>query len=312
MAQVRRPGPRGTVPPRVALLRLFLAIVGTFFFALFLFQFDAFPRQRAEAQRLRASSSAVDRPLLTPERLLAQDFIRQQEWPRQQKQPQLESAAVVVAAATETGAAAGPPRRFALHLAGLMPGNGTEADADAGPHGTVVLETRPGWAPLGAARLHELLAGDFYRGCRFFRVIPDFMAQFGIAADPAVQRDWSRRLGPLRDDVVRQTNARGTVSFATSGPDSRGTQLFINTRARGNAYLDKQGFAPVAVVLSGMEHVDRVYDGYREKPLQPRIQARGNAYLEEEFPLLSYIESVEELPLESQLGAGPLPEDTHR
>jgi peptidyl-prolyl cis-trans isomerase A (cyclophilin A) len=133
-----------------------------------------------------------------------------------------------------------------------------------------------------------LIDDGFYQNCRFFRVLPNFMAQFGISGDPNVQKKY--RHNPIQDDPVLETNHRGTMTFATSGPNTRTTQLFINTVNNGR--LDKEGFAPFAQVLSGMEFVDQIYSGYLEKPNQGKIQQRGNGYLEEEFPKLSWISEV--------------------
>eukprot|EP00591_Stephanopyxis_turris_P011635 CAMPEP_0195519912 /NCGR_PEP_ID=MMETSP0794_2-20130614/15761_1 /TAXON_ID=515487 /ORGANISM="Stephanopyxis turris, Strain CCMP 815" /LENGTH=238 /DNA_ID=CAMNT_0040649155 /DNA_START=234 /DNA_END=950 /DNA_ORIENTATION=- len=160
-------------------------------------------------------------------------------------------------------------------------------DGQEGSGGTIVIQTKEEWAPIGVARFHELSKSGFWDKVRFFRVVPDFMVQFGINGDPEVQRKW--RDDPLEDDPVLTTNARGTVTFATSGPGSRTTQLFINTAKRGNAFLDKQGFSPIGKVISGMDVVDRIYDVYREKPNQGKIQKQGNVYLKKEFPKLSYI-----------------------
>ena len=135
----------------------------------------------------------------------------------------------------------------------------------------------------------------FYQNCRFFRVVPNFMVQFGINGDPSVQK---KNTGtPIPDDAVLTTNKRGTVTFATSGPNTRTTQLFINTNTgtQGNAYLDKQGFAPFAQVLSGMDVVDQIFDEYRETPNQGKIVQQGNNYLEKEFPKLSWISAVNEI-----------------
>jgi cyclophilin family peptidyl-prolyl cis-trans isomerase len=104
--------------------------------------------------------------------------------------------------------------------------------------------------------------------------------------DPQVQAKWTT---PINDDPVATTNARGTVTFATSGPNTRTTQLFINTNANGNEFLDKQGFTPFAEVISRMEMVDRIYNVYREKPNQALIRSKGNEYLKENFPKLSFI-----------------------
>lgn len=267
MAQVRRPSRN---PQRLTLLRLFLSICGILVFAILLFWSDGFPNRKQQTMSLRASSESAARPLLTPEKLLAQDFIRQHQ--------RIQMAATISEASS---------RKYRIHLGGLV------ADSYGATNGTIILETRPSWAPLGAEHLHKLLDEHFYDQCRFFRVIPTFMVQFGIAADPRVQQQ--RRQTVLQDDPVLQTNARGTVSYAMSGKNTRTTQLFINTKTSGNAYLDKEGFAPVALVLEGMEYVDRIYAEYREDPVQGKIQNRGNDYLNQEFPLLSYIESVEKI-----------------
>lgn len=148
------------------------------------------------------------------------------------------------------------------------------------------------WAPQGADRVYYLVRSGFYDGVRFFRVLPGFVAQFGAHGDPAVARAWERRFIP--DDTVRQINRRGTVSFATSGPNMRTTQLFVNLV--GNARLDRLGFAPVGRVVDGMTQVvDSLYAGYGEGgprgrgPDQDRIAAEGNAYLEREFPRLDQV-----------------------
>ena len=153
----------------------------------------------------------------------------------------------------------------------------------------------PEWAPLGAARFKELLDSDFFGGARFFRVISGFMAQFGIHAKPAIAGEWRDK--KIVDDPVKESNKRGMISFATSGKDSRTTQMFINFG--DNANLDGMGFAPFAVVKGdGMKIVDRLYSGYGEGapsgagPEQGRIQGEGNKYLKKAFPKLSYINAV--------------------
>jgi len=115
-----------------------------------------------------------------------------------------------------------------------------------GAAGEVVIQTHPKWSPIGAAQFHKLMDESFYKECRFFRVIPNFMVQFGISGDPNVQAKWK---DAIKDDPVKTTNARGTITFATAGPDTRTTQLFINTNTRGNAFLDKQGFSPFGEVI---------------------------------------------------------------
>ncbi len=161
--------------------------------------------------------------------------------------------------------------------------------------GPVVIEVHRDWAPIGADRFYELVKSGFYDGARFFRVLPGFMAQFGIAGDPQVNAKWKD--ANLQDDPVKQSNTRGMVTFAkTSLPNSRSTQLFINTG--NNARLDSDGFAPIGQVISGMDAVDQFYNGYGEGapqgrgPDQSRIEAEGNAYLQRDFPQLDFIKKA--------------------
>ena len=160
--------------------------------------------------------------------------------------------------------------------------------------GAIVITVHRDWAPVGADRFYNLVKNGFYDDVRFFRVIPGFMAQFGIHGNPAVAAAW--RPAQIKDDPVKQTNKRGYVTFATAGPNTRTTQLFINFG--DNAGLDKQGFAPFGEVTAGMDVVDKIYSGYGEGaprgkgPDQGRTQSEGNAYLTKEFPRLDYIKSA--------------------
>jgi len=163
-----------------------------------------------------------------------------------------------------------------------------------GGDGSFTVEVHPDWAPRGAARFAELVDKKFFDEARFFRVISGFMAQFGIAGDPAVNREWKDKM--IQDDPVKAKNSRGRMTFATSGPNSRTTQLFVNFH--DNLGLDGQGFAPFAEVVDGMEVVDKLYSGYGEGapsgrgPSQSTINSQGNAYLKRHFPKLSYIKTV--------------------
>jgi len=154
--------------------------------------------------------------------------------------------------------------------------------------GPVVIEVTRADAPQGADRFYNLVKAKYFDGARFFRVMPGFMAQFGLSADPALTRTWDV---PIQDDPVKASNVRGTVTFAaTASPDSRSTQLFINFG--DNSRLDNQRFASIGKVVSGMENVDQIYSGDRENPDQSRIEAEGNAYLEKSFPKLDYIKTA--------------------
>jgi len=180
-----------------------------------------------------------------------------------------------------------PIRRYRMTLAKL------EGDSSTA---TIDLDIYRDWSPMGAAHFHRLITtAHFYDQARFFRVLPKFVVQFGINAEPAVQKEWRQVV--LADDPVVESNQRGTITYATSGPNTRTTQIFINTG--NNKSLDKQGFAPMGKVVNDkdLEILDRIQSKYREKPNQGKIQNRGNEYLQEEFPDLSYIVSIEEIPL---------------
>jgi len=156
--------------------------------------------------------------------------------------------------------------------------------------GLITIEVTRAWAPRGADRFYNLVKNGYYDECRFFRVVPNFMIQFGINGNPKLQAAW--RAANIPDDPVKQSNVRGYITFATAGPNTRTTQVFINTNANGNAFLDGQGFAPFGKVTKGMNIVDKITAEYGEKPDQGRIQMDGNAYLEKAFPNLDYIKSA--------------------
>jgi peptidyl-prolyl cis-trans isomerase A (cyclophilin A) len=154
--------------------------------------------------------------------------------------------------------------------------------------GPFVVQVVRAWAPQGADRFFQLVQSGFFDEDRFFRVVPGFVAQFGLNDKPAINNAWDAKRIP--DDSVRQTNARGTLVFATEGPQTRSHQLFINLA--DNARLDPLGFAPIGRVVSGMAAVDSLYNGYGDEPDQHLIQTLGNSYLARMFPKLDYIKTA--------------------
>ena len=154
--------------------------------------------------------------------------------------------------------------------------------------GPFVVEITREQAPHGADHLYTLVKAKYFDGARFYRVVPGFMVQWGSAADPAVSKAWE---GTIEDDPVKDTNSRGTISFAATGqPNSRSTHMFINYG--DNARLDAMGFAPLGKVVSGMEIVEQIYSADGEKPDQLSMKDQGNKYLEREFPNLDYIKTA--------------------
>jgi peptidyl-prolyl cis-trans isomerase A (cyclophilin A) len=160
--------------------------------------------------------------------------------------------------------------------------------------GPFVIEVHRDWAPNGADRFYNLVKNGFYDNARFFRVIQGFMVQFGINGDPKISAVW--REARIKDDPVRISNKRTFVTFATAGPNTRTTQVFINYGDNRN--LDEMGFAPFGQVVSGMKVVDALYSGYGEGapqgrgPEQGRLQAEGNQYLARGFANLDYIKKA--------------------
>jgi cyclophilin family peptidyl-prolyl cis-trans isomerase len=161
--------------------------------------------------------------------------------------------------------------------------------------GTFVIEVNRDWAPIGADRFYNLVRSGFYDDQRIFRVVADFIAQFGLSGDPEVSAKWIGVTIP--DDPVIASNGRGTVAFAMTGPDTRWTQVYINLV--DNSRLDEQGFAPFGRVVEGMDAVERIYSGYGEnagggmrRGNQSRILAEGNVHLDRNFPRLTRIDRV--------------------
>ncbi|WP_348264758.1 peptidylprolyl isomerase [Telmatobacter sp. DSM 110680] len=158
--------------------------------------------------------------------------------------------------------------------------------------GDFVVEVHRDWAPLGADRFYNLVRAGYFTNAAFFRVIPGFVAQFGLSANPAINKVWDT--AKIADDPVVQSNKRGTIVFATAGPNTRTRQFFINYA--DNARLDGMGFAPFGTVVEGMAAVDKLYANYGESPRQDLITEQGDAYLKAHFPDLDKIKLATIVP----------------
>ncbi len=153
--------------------------------------------------------------------------------------------------------------------------------------GPFIVQVNRSWAPKGADRFYALVQQGFFDDSRFFRVVPGFVVQFGLSADPKLNEPWDKRIA---DDSVSQSNLRGTLTFATQGPNTRSHQLFINLA--DNPRLDAMGFAPIGRVVEGMNVVDSLYSGYGEAPDQEYIRTQGNTYVDRMFPKLDRIKTA--------------------
>jgi peptidyl-prolyl cis-trans isomerase A (cyclophilin A) len=159
--------------------------------------------------------------------------------------------------------------------------------------GDFVVEVTRAWAPLGADRFYNLVRNHFFDNAPFFRAIANFMVQFGLPANPAYGKVWAK--AAIKDDPVKQSNKKGTITFATAGPNTRTTQVFINLVDNGTtgAQLDGQGFAPFGTVTEGMEVVSSFYTGYGDSgPDQGRLTDEGKAYADKSFPRLDSIKTA--------------------
>jgi len=182
-----------------------------------------------------------------------------------------------------------------------------ELDAQAlanGKSGKIKIEVHRDWAPKGADRFFQLVQAGFYDKAEVFRVVPNFVVQFGINSDPAIQQAYRGGSANIQDDPVKQSNKKGTITFATSGPNTRSTQIFINLN--DNANLDSMGFSPFGRVVSDMSVVENCFAEYGETPDQSLIQSEGNQYLRQKFPKLTYFSGAKVVPSDNAPAvAGP-------
>jgi peptidyl-prolyl cis-trans isomerase A (cyclophilin A) len=155
--------------------------------------------------------------------------------------------------------------------------------------GTILIEVERKLSPNGADRFYNLVHNGYYNDCRFFRVVPNFIVQFGMSPDPEVSKMWHG--ATIVDDPVMISNDRGTITFAKTGsPNSRTTQMFLNLV--DNARLDGMGFAPFGRIVEGMDVMDAINPEYGEQPNQQKIGEKGNEYLISQFPNLDYIKTA--------------------
>ena len=192
---------------------------------------------------------------------------------------------------------ADPTQRRALLFAPADPFWSTRAPDTvvvdiATTRGPITVVLRRAWAPHGVDRVYNLARAGYFDDSRFYRVVDGYIAQFGLAGDPAIARVWSRQTLP--PDKRRASNTRGTISFAQSKPDGRTTTLFINLR--DSPHLDALGFAPIGRVVRGMGAASRLDARYGERPMAKasatRLHRESNAYLDATFPKLDRIRTV--------------------
>jgi len=157
--------------------------------------------------------------------------------------------------------------------------------------GDVKVNVKREYSPLGVDRFYYLVKNHYYDGNRFFRVVPDFVVQWGINGNPEVNKVWEN-FG-IKDEPVKLSNRKGTMAFARGGPNTRSNQLFINLkdnlRLDTTEFMGVKGFPAFGEVVEGMNVIESIYDGYRELPDQDSIQTKGNDYLNRNFPELDYI-----------------------
>jgi peptidyl-prolyl cis-trans isomerase A (cyclophilin A) len=200
------------------------------------------------------------------------------------------STVVVAAAALSLAACARKPQKIVVPEVYRVKFETSQGD--------IVVEARRDWAPRGADRFYELLRMHYYDQSRFFRVLPGFIAQFGINKDFNVHDQWRQFF--IVDDPPKEKNLRGTLAFAQSGPNTRAVEVFINLK--DNPELDAERFVPFARVVEGMENVDKLYSGYGELgpkgngPDAGRAEGEANEYMVPRFPKLDYIKRAVILP----------------
>jgi peptidyl-prolyl cis-trans isomerase A (cyclophilin A) len=202
------------------------------------------------------------------------------------------SSAPKTGTGAKTGAAAARPYDRVLLRPALLKDKAPETYQVkfSTTRGDFTLTVTRAWAPIGADCFYNLVKHHFYDNATVFRVVPGFVAQFGLSAYPPVSAAW--KSANLKDDPVTQSNKKGYITFATAGPNTRTTQVFINLV--DNVRLDKMGFAPFGQVTEGMNAVELFYDQYGDAsgPDQDQIEKQGKPYLDKGWPKLDIIKSA--------------------
>ena len=159
--------------------------------------------------------------------------------------------------------------------------------------GNFDIEAKREWSPEGVDRLYQLIESEFYTDVAIFRVVPNFVAQFGIHNDSILNSSWSQY--KVNDEPTIEKNYKGAISFARGGPKSRTTQIFINLKDNNRLdeidYSGVKGFPVVAKVTEGMDNVMKFYGGYGDKLgfKQDSIQKRGNDFIKRKYPKVDFI-----------------------
>lgn len=158
---------------------------------------------------------------------------------------------------------------------------------DVSGGGVISVNVTREWAPVGVDRFWALVHDGFFENAAFFRVVPKFVVQFGIAGVPAENVKWNK---PIRDDPVTHSNVKGSIVFATAGPNTRTTQLFINYV--DNTRLDKMGFAPFGSVIDGMGIATEIFNptpGNSNGVDQEKYESEGNPWITKLYPKINFI-----------------------
>jgi len=158
-------------------------------------------------------------------------------------------------------------------------------------NGTIDFRFYRSWSPLGVDRAFYLFKNNFYAGARYYRVIDDFVAQFGGSGDAKLDSLW--RAIPINDEPVLAPNRKGTIAFARGGARSRSMTMYVNLK--DNFRLDSLdsgqvvGYPPIGRVINGWDVVEDLYSGYGAAPMRTNLSA---ATLSKDFPQLDSIAST--------------------